>query len=385
MSADKRLKIAFISSYDPLDKSVWSGTPYSIYRSLQKHVGDVEILGPCIPGKQINAGRIKNKLSKLFSGKRYNYTHSLALAKAYGDFFDQRLAGKKYDLIVAPSAAGVIAKIDTQIPIAYITDSTVEVSLNYHDNLSRLSENSVKESLEVERLSLENASLCLFSSEWAANSANNYFKIHPSKIKVLPFGANFEILPAANEIRYDEIPETWNLLFVAVYWESKGGEMAYNCLVELLKQGIKAKLTVCGCIPPDKYKHPSVEVIPFLNKNNAEDAKKLSSLFKDSHFVILPTRFDCTPIVICEASAYGLPTLCADTGGVKGHLKPGANGFLVDYRDNGPGYAEQISKLVKDPKAYVALRRSSRNVFDELLNWDHWALKFSELIRPLLK
>jgi len=385
MPADKRLKIACISSYDPLDKGVWSGTPYSIYRALLKHVGEVDVLGPCTPQWQLNMGKIRNRLARLFTGKRYNYVHSFSLANAYSRYFSKKLAQKKYDLIVAPSASSVIARLVTDVPIVYITDSTVQVSLNYHDNLSNLLPSSVKESLVVEQAALNNSSLCLFSSQWAARSAEEYFKIPSSKMKVLPFGANFELLPAAKDIKYDKLPEVWELLFVGVYWESKGGEMAFNCLVKLLDMGVKARLTVCGCIPPEKFRHQAMEVIPFLDKNKPEDAKKLSVLFERANFLLLPTRFDCTPIVICEASAYGIPTLCADTGGVKGHLKEGVNGFLIDYEDKGDLYAKKIMEIIMDPTAYFTLRRSSRKIYDESLNWDIWAMQLKPVLEALVK
>jgi glycosyltransferase involved in cell wall biosynthesis len=385
MSNDKRLKIAYISSYDPLDKSIWSGTAYSIYRSLQNNVGDVNVLGPCEPWLQLTAGKIRSRVLRLLTGKKYNYGHSESLAEAYANFFEKKLDDKQYDLIVAPSASCILAKLKTNIPIVYITDSTVAASLNYHDNLTGLSKSSVEESLSVEQGALNNADLCIFSSQWAADSAINDFKTPAEKIKILPYGANFELLPAANEIKYDSIPDSLNLLFVGVYWENKGGERAYNCLTSLLKKGVKATLTICGCTPPDKFIHPSVEVIPFLNKNNPADAQRLSELFSQANFLLLPTRFDCTPIVICEASAYGVPVLCANTGGVLGHISPGINGYIIDYNDMGDAYAAKIMEVMEDPSTYTALRSSSRKMYDEKLNWNTWTEKFKEIIKPVLK
>lgn len=385
MPAGKRLKIAYVSSYNPLDKSVWSGTAYSIYNSLSKFVGDVEILGPYLPGLARFRGRLKSLLARLSGGKRYNYGHSFLMAGAYGDFFNKKLAEGNYDLIVAPAGACIVAGLKTNIPIVYITDSTVAVSLNYHDNLSNLSDESVKESLAVEQEALQKASLCVFSSQWAAQSAARDFNIPYDKVKIIPYGANFEKLPAANEVEYEKRGPMINLLFVGVYWESKGGERAYNCLLRLLESGYKARLTVCGCTPPPQFNHPAMEVVPFLNKNNEKDAARLSELFKAADFLLLPTRFDCTPIVICEASAYGIPTLCADTGGVRGHLLEGVNGFLISYNDMGAGYEAKIIELWKNPEMMRSLRHSSRRFYEENLNWNHWTTEFNKLITPLLK
>jgi len=179
------------------------------------------------------------------------------------------------------------------------------------------------------------------------------------------------------------VPRTWKLLFVGVYWESKGGEIAYNCFKELVDKGYAVELTVLGCIPPEQFRHEKMKVIPFIDKNSDEGQKKLFEIFLQHHILILPTRFDCTPIVINEASAFGIPSIIARTGGVEGHLKNGMNGFLVDYNDKGKGYAEQVEKLIKNPDQYVSLRKSSRKLYEEKLNWDSWTEAFRKIIQAI--
>jgi glycosyltransferase involved in cell wall biosynthesis len=181
-----------------------------------------------------------------------------------------------------------------------------------------------------------------------------------------------------------EKPADWKLLFVGVYWENKGGEIAYNCFRELTEKGYPVELTVLGCIPPEQFSHQKMKVVPFIDKNSDEGQKKLFEIFLQHQVLILPTRFDCTPIVINEASAFGIPSIVTKTGGVEGHLKNGVNGFLVDYNDKGKGYAEQIEKLIKDPEQYIALRKSSRRLYEDKLNWDSWAEEFKKIIAPVI-
>jgi glycosyltransferase involved in cell wall biosynthesis len=109
----------------------------------------------------------------------------------------------------------------------------------------------------------------------------------------------------------------------------------------------------------------------------------LEDLFLSHSFFILPTRFDCTPIVFCEASSFALPILCSKTGGVEGHIKEGVNGFLMPYEDRGEAYAKKIMELYKDPIAYEALTKSTRQLYDEFLNWDTWSLKLQEALLTL--
>ena len=96
--------------------------------------------------------------------------------------------------------------------------------------------------------------------------------------------------------------------------------------------------------------------------------------------MILPTRFDCTPIVINEASAFGMPCIVANTGGVAGHLKEHKNGFLIDYNNTGDAYATKIAHFIKHPQEYLNLRQETRKLYDELLNWDNWTLEIKKLL-----
>ena len=177
------------------------------------------------------------------------------------------------------------------------------------------------------------------------------------------------------------MPLEWKILFVGVYWENKGGEIAYKAFKLLLEQGFNVSLTILGCIPPDEFKHPKIKVIPFIDKNDAKGQEDLNKIYKQHHFLILPTRFDCTPIVINEASAFGMPSIIANTGGVAGHLKENKNGFLINYTDKGNSYAAKIAHLINHPEEYIRLRQDTRKLYDEQLNWSNW----TEQIKQLLK
>jgi glycosyltransferase involved in cell wall biosynthesis len=372
MSAKKTLKIAYLSSNDPTDKKVWSGTHYSIYNSLLSLPAQVTILGPYEPILATSIGKIMTGFSQLIFNKRYNYRHSNLLAKAYGKYFNKKLKDNNYDFIIAPAATCELAYIKTEIPIIYISDSTISLSLNYHKALTGLSSFSERETKKIERLALNNCNKIIVSSNWAAKSLIEDYKFSTKIVEVLPFGANMELLPTKKQVEEKPSPQICKLLFVGVYWESKGGSIAYNCFLDLLKIGVDAELTICGCTPPEDISHPKIQIIPFINKNSEEGMKKLYYIFLNHDFLILPTRFDCTPIVICEASAFGLISVIADTGGVSGHLKVEKNGFLVPYDDRGTGYANIIADVFNNKEKFQQLKRTSREEFDNNLNWDSY-------------
>lgn len=374
----KKLRFAYLSAENPENKKVWSGTHYSIYRSL-KNLGEVEILGPYEPKLKLLFSRLLNQVYWRLLKKRISYKHSIFISKAYASYFNQKLSRGNFDFIVAPAASGELAFVKTNIPVIYITDGTFAGCLNYHKNLSHLTQKSITEGNFIEQQAINKSRYVIVSSQWCAQSVIKTYKAPAEKVKQIPYGANFEKLPGDNEIIY-KVPKTWKILFVGVYWESKGGDIAFNAFKILRQKGYDVSITILGCIPPDNVKDDNLKVIPFIDKNDPDGQKKLFEIYKDHHLLVLPTRFDCTPIVINEASAFGMPCLVSNTGGIEGHLTEGINGFLVDYSDSGAAYAAKIEQLILNPEKYVSLKKSTRKEYIERLNWEHWTEEFRKII-----
>ncbi len=372
------LKIGYLSSENPENKRVWSGTHHSVYKNIST-LGDIEVLGPYQPKLRLFLVKFLNQIYLRIFRKRFSYRHSVFISKGYAKYFSEKLEGKNFDFIVAPAASAEISFLETKIPIIYITDGTFSSCLNYHESLKNLTQKSIVEGNLIEQQAIQKSKYVIVSSEWAQKSVLNDYKANPEKVKLIPFGANFDLLPAKNEINYS-VPEQWKILFVGVYWENKGGEIAFNAFKLLLEKGMNVSLTVLGCTPPAEFKRPKMTVIPFIDKNDLKGQEKLNQIYKEHHFLILPTRFDCTPIVINEASAFGIPCLVSNTGGVAGHLKENKNGYLIDYNDKGEGYATKIEYLIQHPEEYISLRKQTRELYDNSLNWDVWTTRFKELL-----
>ncbi|MCW3076079.1 MAG: glycosyltransferase [Bacteroidetes bacterium] len=375
------LKIAYLSAEDPKNKKVWSGTHYSIYKALQS-MGKVTILGPFHPKLPLTFGKIVNQLFIKVLNKRFDYRHSIFLSKAYGRFFSTKINSETFDLIVAPAASAEIAFLNTTIPVIYITDGTFQSCLNYHKSLTGLTNQSIISGNLIESKAIAKSKVVIVSSEWAADSLKTDYKTPAEKITIIPFGANFETLPSEHELVF-ETPTEWKLLFVAVYWESKGGPIIFKTFNMLREKGYNVSLTILGCVPPADVKDEKITIIPFIDKNDPDGQQQLSEIYKAHHLLILPTRFDCSPIVINEASAFGIPCIVSDTGGIRGHLSNGQNGFLVDHNDTGEKFADIIGDMITDPLTYIKLRQSTRKEYVDKLNWHHWITKFQETLKQL--
>jgi len=369
-------KIAFLTSENPLDKRSWSGIYYRMFESLKNEFEEVIILGPIKLPFIIFLLKIFQFLTWIFIHKKYNKGHSVILSKACSKIIQKKLKNNDFDAIFAPSASLLIAYLKVDIPIFYYADATVNLMIDYY--ISDLSKLSINESNLIERKAINNASFSIFSSAWAANDAIITYKANPDRVAVVKMGANIESAPKNIKLTEKLDQKVCNLLFLGVDWKRKGGDIVFETLLMLLKQGFDTQLIVCGCIPP--VKHPNMIVHPFLNKNIERDYKIFTQLLDEAHFLFLPTRAECAGIVFCEAAANGIPSITTSTGGVTNYVINEINGYTLPLSSNADDYAQIIKKVFTNKELYTKLSKQSRKLYFEELNWEIWAKRIKEIL-----
>ncbi|MFL5705752.1 MAG: glycosyltransferase family 4 protein [Ktedonobacteraceae bacterium] len=379
------MKIAILTANTLQDRkrSSWKGTVERMAQSLQKHCGDVYYIDPVYP-KGWLLGKVLHKLTRFFLKKNFLYNHTFFLAKKYAKVVGPRLVGQHFDVIVAPSGGTEIAFLETDIPIVLIEDANFVLLQNYYAEYSNLLKRSIYEADALERAAIRKAALVLHPSEWAAQSTIKNYSADMQKVHVIPFGANFENPPPMEVVQAKKKSDRCRLLFIGVNWQRKGGSIAFQTLLKLDEMGILAELIICGCTPPAQFSHERMTVIPFLNKSDPKQRQELEKLFETCDFLFLPTRSECYGMVFCEASAYGLPSITTNTGGVSGAVRDGENGFMLPLSAGGEDYAKVIAEIYLDDQRYSELVRSSRAAFDERLNWDAWGISVQKLLAQML-
>jgi glycosyltransferase involved in cell wall biosynthesis len=378
------MKIAYLALNDPLDKRSWSGTTYYIAKALQKAGNDIEFFGPLkIPGWLDKILRGIAKFNRVVFGKEYITKYSLLLSWYASRQFNKKLKGKMYDCICAPAASAELGFLKTKLPVIYITDATFELVSNYdYSEFDKISWFSKIEGNFLEKHALKKSAAIMYPSEWAAESAVRDYHISNEKVFVAPFGANIDKIPDADIIYKKLDNKQLTLLFLGVDWKRKGGNIAFDALKFLqYSHGIQAKLIVCGCVPPQQMSHPNMEVIPFLDKNKKEDYEKFVSIMSSAHFLLLPTRADCSLLVGSEANAYGMPAITTETGGVPEIVKDGVNGYCLPYSANGNTYAALIAELFLNREKLKELITLSRARYEAYLNWQKWSDSFTEIYK----
>ena len=361
------MKIAFLTRYDPKDMNCWSGTMYHIYHKLKER-HQVEFIGADLM-RQLSSYKIGN-----FPSKTYNPTeHYIA---PLGRLLSERMNVNDYDLIILAELLFFLS--DLQMPFIHFSDMTFEQFMIHHKKPDK---RYIKLGIDLERLSLLNACKIIYSSEWAKQKAVTFHHIEPSKIEVVEFGAN---IPTPTEYAVDIDTDICRLVFIGTDWERKGGDKVLQAYRQLKREGFPCTLTVIGsALAGTSDVDEGLTVIPFLDKSKPADLERLCRILSESHFLVLPTRFDAFGIVFCEASAYGVPSITADVGGVSQAVREGRNGFLLPADATASDYAAKIKTVFSDRESYQKLRKSSRHEFETRLNWDVWGEKVNRIFNQL--
>lgn len=380
----KKYKILFLSEADPLDKRAWSGTLYHMHTQLSKYF-EVTNAGPIpfLSGFWAFAFKFYASFNNRIFHKFYDTGHSKLVGRLNLQKIKSKVFGD-YDFIYAPIASREISQVkNLKTPVLYASDITFDLIKEKY-GFDILFDFSKKEGDEVEQMAIANATLCLYCSDWAAQSAIKTYGASTDKVFVVPLGANISSLPSYNAEEKVNF-ETLEILFLGVDWIRKGGETVLKTYDLLKSQGYQVHLTICGCVPPLDLSNTDITVIPFLNKSNPDDAKAFDVLLTNSHLLFVPSQAEAFGVVFCEAAAYGVPVISRDAGGISSIVKNGINGYCLSANATEHDYFNTIINIIKDKKHYLKLSQDSRKMYLERLNWDSWGESVAKIIKDYLQ
>lgn len=376
------MKIAFISDFPPSDRKKSSGTNYKMAESLRA-IGEIFWIQPKKRLLSIPL-RIFCRLWNKISTKKINiYATQWGTNIIYKDINTTKI--NDCDIAVAFFCMSNLSKLkDINIPILYFSDTVFPAMIDYYPEFSNLYNWNIKEGLRMEKKALGNATLSIFSSEWAAKFAINDLNIPQEKIRIIEFGANIDDFESGNKKIF--IDGYLNLLFLGVDWERKGGKIACDTVIWLNKMGINSQLHIIGLnqIPSEYRAFDYINVYGFLDKNKTEDYSKFISIIKSSDLLILPTFAECAGIAFAEACAYKIPIITHDTGGIPNYVINGISGYRLPLGSSSKDFANKIREIVESGEINQ-LRESSYNLYKQKLNWGCWEKKVKNTINQILE
>jgi len=315
--------------------------------------------------------RTKKRFFETSQKKEFHLERDPLVAKSYANQIQRMLRGKDIDAILSPGTIP-ISYLQTCVPIAVWTDATFGGLVGFYPEFSNLSSATLKSGHALERRALNNCSLAVYTSNWAAHSAAKTYGLESRKLRVIPFGANIEFESSWHAVRIDIASRGFSecrLLFLGSDWNRKGGPAAVQLALKLRESGMPCSLTVIGC-SPSQHLPDLVNVVGFVSKQSPEGIATINRALATSHFLILPTIADCVPVVFAEAFAHGLPVISTNIGGIPSIISHGKNGFVFNAENFVTDAANTILEILCKETRYTEVCEQSYSDYLEYFNWN---------------
>src|SRR5690554_4529940 len=375
------MKISYVTIGSALNIHNWSGLEYNIGRALENHVGEVNYIGNLQIKKRFGLRAVK--ILHRLVGQRYDTVRDPHFALQCSQQVKSLLKSDT-DVIFSPGSVAT-ALLQTNKPKVIYSDATFASLLNFYvyDYCSY----TIKNGHYLEQKALESASLAIYSSDYAAQSAVDNYNVNPNKIKVVPFGANLQHNFCYADIKtmiQRRSKKVCNLLFMGVAWKRKGGDLAVKIARRLNESGIRTILHIVGS--EDIPIHPLPDFVKnhgFISKSTKEGEQIILKLMAFSHFLLLPTRAEAYGLVFCEANSLALPSIATNVGGIPTIIKNDINGRMFGLSDTEQVYASYIASVFNNAEQYEQLALSSFNEYKSRLNWDVAGKEISNLMKEI--
>ena len=365
------IKVALATTTDdPRNPNAWSGTPNTMLLALRKMDGvQVGILGPLAPGLRLVEG-VRKTYWKAFS-RRYLWEREPRILRLYELQFAGKLDALDPDVVLSLGTVGAAA-LPGSVPYVVYVDTTFKLNVDYYPTMTGICRRSLRLGEAVDRRAFTGARHVIVTSDWAAASVKDDYGVPAERISVVPIGARhvYQIDRAELEKRARErLSGPMRLLWMAVEWERKGGDIAVSIAEELHRRDIPVVLDIAGLAPP-----PEVAALPFVRLHGFLDSRtqmdKIEDLFLSSFALLLPSRAENTSVVLADAASFGLPTFVSDTGGMRTMVHDDVNGVVVPTSAPASAYADALLRYWRDPDAYLRLVKTTRGRFETELCWD---------------
>lgn len=176
------------------------------------------------------------------------------------------------------------------------------------------------------------------------------------------------------------------IIVAATIWPSKNTLGFINALKILKDKGVQFHVKWFGKVPDQRRYIQECETLIkklYLQEEIEllDKTQKIAEEYHKADYFCLPSLYEGTPNVICEAMASGLPIICSNVCDNGRYVEEGVNGFLFDPKSP-ENIAEVIEKMLMiTHDQYYAFRIESRKKAVKNLSKKKFINTYLDLIR----
>ncbi len=199
-----------------------------------------------------------------------------------------------------------------------------------------------------------NAAALVAWSNWTADSLVDQYGVDRSRILVARPGASqdlFDIAPRNGRAKP-------RILFVGGEFNRKGGPGLVRAFDRVADRAELLLVTDADV--------PAAAGV-LQRRGIRPGTAELREAYASADVFCLPTQGDCSPLVIAEAMAAGLPVISTPVGAIPETVRDGKTGILVPAGDDG-ALAEAMVRLVEDRGLRARMGAASREAARDSLN-----------------
>jgi glycosyltransferase involved in cell wall biosynthesis len=359
-----------------LNYSAGSSTDYDLFHALLSHGASVRIVGPLknVPGPFETAYR---RLHTHITRRKFA-KYSVAFLKQNEQEISAAIKEYCPDVIFSYFAAPLV-NVRTRIPIVYAIDTTL---IGSQSNWPLFSSIEYLRMLNWERKVIRKSAAIITWSKWSADILEKNYNVVRDKIAYFPIPASLptKSFPERFVIEKEELIPL-KLLLVGRDYRRKGIDIAIQMINLLNENGVTAHLRIVGWDGSDT---DTVRYCGLYDKSDKTQLEEYIDHYRWAHFLIHPARFEAAGIVPSEAAAFGVPTITNAAGGLATTVKDRVSGVVLPGQSDAQGYFEILQYYIKHPDEYMQLRRSTRQRYEQELNWDITGRKIFEIIENVV-
>lgn len=350
------------------DPKRFSGMPYAVYQGM-KTWADVLAMFPLrMPVEYAYTPWVH---WHRWRGRVFHRAKALGTARQRAAYARRLEAREAFDFWIMPML-DYAAFIEGERPIVTFDDAPFTQLMELYDTFRRMPAGQKRDMWLLDRAAVARADRMIFASDWAARWAIDELGAAPEKVRVVPFGANIEPVPAAEAeatvARRLQSPH--RLLFVGQDWERKGGPLVLEAFERLRRHHGDLELHLVGRVPlPLGRVREGVENHGYLKLADPADRARRDALYRSASVLVVPSQAEGLGIVFCEAAAMAMPSVGRAVGGIPTVVRDGVTGRLVSPEATAGELAAAIADVIATPDAYRRLALAAHRDQHERLNW----------------